>query len=271
MSRVQTQDSVLAKLQPSEAAKVPAKVEPEAEPSKNEGDKPKKTASERIRELVTRSREAEAKAATEAQRATDLEARVQALTAAAKPIEAGAKPLRSQFPTDDDYIEALSDFKARQAIANREREEAEAHADAEAAEIAAQWSKRQDSAMKVFPDYAEVIGKSELQIPPHVHQAILESDQGPQIAYYLALHPEEAKRVAQMKPIQAIKRIASLERSLADIEEEPEKPAKAEVTPSLPQKSKAPAPIEPVKSVPSSAPASASSFEEYKRRRQAGK
>jgi hypothetical protein len=163
-------------------------------------------------------------------------------------MEAGDKPLRSQFATDDEYIEALTDWKTRRKPRQTGGGSRPKPREAEQAEVAAQWSKRQEKVMKALPDYADVIGKSEA-IPAHVHQAILESDQGPQIAYFLALHPAEAKRIAQMKPLAAIKRIASLERDLADIDAEDAKPEPAKETPK-PQRSKAPEPIEPVKSVP---------------------
>lgn len=272
MSRVQTQDTVLASLPPQKAASEPAEDQkPAAETEKNEGEtKPKGSASDRIRELAVKRREAEAKADAAERKAQDLEAEVQALRAGAKPMEAGDKPLRSKFAGDDEYIEALTDWKAREAIAKRELEQAAARAEAEQAEVAQRWSKRQDQVMKDLPDYTDVIGKSEIEVPAYVHQAILESDQGPQIAYFLALHPEEAKRIAQMKPLAAVKRIATLERDLADIDAEEKAPATAKETP-RPQKSKAPEPIEPVKSVPSASGSSGTSYEEYKRRRQAEK
>ncbi len=191
------------------------------------------------------------------------------MAATAKPLEAKAKPLRSQFATDDDYIEALSNFKANEAIAVREQQQAAARIEAEQAEIAGEWSKRQETAMKNLPDYADVIGKSAVDVPSHVHQAILESEQGPEIAYYLALHPSEAKRITAMKPIAAIKRIAALERDLAELEHE-EIPPEVEKTTTAVQKSKAPPPIEPVRSVAAAASASSSAdFESYRRKRQA--
>lgn len=272
MSRVQTQDTVLASLNPQKAASEPAKEQSGAETEKNEGDsKPKRSPQERIQELANKRREAEEKAEAAEQKARDLEARLQALSAQAKPLEAGDKPLRSQYATEDEYIEALTDWKTKEAIAKREREEAQARTEAAEAELAAQWTRRQEKVMKTLPDYTDVIGGSEVAIPSHVHRAILESDQGPQIAYYLALHPAEAKRIASMGAIQAIKRIAALERDLAEIENDDAPALKDKEEPAKPQRSKAPEPIEPVKSVPSSTGGSANSYEEYKRRRQAGK
>lgn len=278
MSRVTTQDMILAKLASPEAALAPAVEKSEADKVKDGEVKPKKTGSERFQELIARRTAAEAKLADAERERDELRARVDTLSTQAKPMQEEAKPLRSKFATDDDYIEALTDWKAKQAISKREQEAAQARAEADSAETARQWSQRQDAVMKALPDYAEVIGKSEVQVPEHVHFAILESEQGPQIAYYLALHPEEARRIVQMTPIRAIKRIAALERDMMELEAE--EAAEARVAKEPDDKSKAnptvrkpgaPPPIEPVRSVPSSSASSTNDFEEYKRRRQAEK
>ena len=301
MSRVVTHESLLAKLTPQQPASEAApkaetpKVEepkPEAkEPEKQakddankdakpeakpEGDQPrKKTAQERIHALADERRQAEAKAEAAERRSQELEAELRALRATAKPLEVDDRPVRSKFTTDDEYIDALTDWKAKQAIAQREQEQLQARIDAEQAEIAAQWSRRQDAVMKAFPDYADVIGKSEVSVPEHIHRAILESELGPKIAYYLALNQDEAKRLGMLRPVNGIKRIVELERQLADLEREQDEPTKQEPkaesreeSPKVP-KSKAPEPIDPPRSVPSTTPAASSSYAEYKARRQA--
>jgi hypothetical protein len=273
MSRVQTQDSVLANLAPQKAASAPAEDQKSDAETKDEGEtKPKKTAQERIQDLANKRKEAEAEATAAKRENAELKAQLQALSASAKPLESQAKPLRSQFATDDEYIESLSDWKAREAIAKREQEQAQARIEAEQAEIAQQWSKRQEQAIKALPDYAEVLGKSEVAIPAHIHQVILESEFGPQIAYFLAMNPDEAKHIAQLKPLAAVKRIAALERDLSEIEDDEKPPVKKDKDdPAKPQKSKAPPPIDAVKSTPGTGESSSSDYEEYKRRRQAGK
>jgi chromosome segregation ATPase len=269
MSRVQTHDTVLANLASQGAASEPTEEKSEVEKDKDGGEsKPKKTAQERIQELAAKRKEAEADAEAARREAAELKARLQALSAQATPLEDSGKPLRSQFATDDEYIEALADFKAKQAIAKREQEQAQARAEAEEAELASTWNRRQEQVMKALPDYAEVVAKSEVSVPPHVYRAILESDQGPQLNYYLCLHPEEAKRIAQMPPIRAIKHLTALERDLAAIEQE-EEAVEVDKDKPKPQKSKAPPPIDLPKSTPSATPSTTNSYEEYKRRRQA--
>jgi hypothetical protein len=262
MSRVQTQETILANLVSPTSTESPAKVndKPEGEEQKHG----KKNAQERIQELVKSRQDAEANAESEKTRANLLEMKLKALEAQATPMEATNRPQRASYANDDDFVDALTDWKADAAIAKRESQHAEARLKAEQAEVAQQWDSRQQKAITAIPDYAEVIGKSEVIVPPYVHQALLESEQGPEIAYYLALHPEEAKRIASMKPLAAIKRIAALERDLEDLDDgEPVKPKATE----LPKKSRAPEPINPVKGVAASNPGQASTFEEYRRRR----
>jgi hypothetical protein len=268
-SRVQTHETVLANLAAQGAASVPAEEKSEAEKDKDGGEsKPKKTAQERIQELAAKRKEAEADAEAARREAAELKARLQALSAQAAPLEESGKPIRSQFATDDEYIEALAAYKAKQAIAKREQEQAQAKAEAEEAELTAAWSRRQEQVMKALPDYAEVVAKSEVSVPAHIYRAILESDYGPQLNYYMCLHPEEAKRIGQMPPIRGIKHLTALERELADIEQE-EQVVEVDKDKPKPQKSKAPPPIDLPKSTPSATPSTTNSFEEYKRRRQA--
>jgi len=265
MSRVQTQDTVLASLAApasEEPGKESKEIKPDDKPNEGGEQKPaKKGAQERIVELAHKRQEAEAKAEASEQRARELQTQLDTLKAQAQPMESTAKPARTQFTSDDDYIEALTDWKAQEAIAKRERQQLEARQQAEQSEVAQQWDKRQQEAIAAISDYAEVIGKSDVVVPPYVHQALLESEQGPEIAYYLALHPEEAKRIAAMKPMAAIKRILSLESDLAD-------PEPAVKISDPPKKSKAPEPINPVRGAAASNPGKAESFEEYRRRRQ---
>src|SRR5574337_483413 len=163
MSRVQTQDTVLASLAaPASKEADKGSKETNADDKPNEGDQKavKKTAQERIVELAHKRKEAEAKAEASELRARELEAQLQALKATAQPMEVAAKPARSQFASDDEYIEALTDWKAREAVSKREAEQLAARQKAEQEEVARQWDHRQQQAIEAIPDYAEVLGKS---------------------------------------------------------------------------------------------------------------
>ena len=64
------------------------------------------------------------------------------------------------------------------------------------------------------PDYDEVVGLSEVVIAPHITDTILESDRGPEVAYYLAQHPDKAEAINAMSPIAAARAIGRIEASL---------------------------------------------------------
>ena len=269
MSRVQTQETVMASLATPasvEAAKESQDPKPDDKPNEGDQKNGKKTAQDRIVDLVHKNRDSAAKAAEAESRAQRYEAELTILRAQAQPMETTSKPSRSQYVNDDSYIEALTDWKADAAIAKRENQQREAQVMAEQADVAKSWEKRQQAVISSIPDYAETVGSSDVQIPAHVQQALLESEQGPEIAYYLALHPEEAKRIATMKPLAAIRRITELERDLADVNDDAPAAKKAVADP--PRKSRAPEPINPVKGTLASNPGPTSDFAEYRRRRQ---
>ena len=266
MTRVQTQESVMASLvTPAsvEAAKESQEPKPDDKPSEGE-QRPKKTAQDRIVDLVNKNRDTAAKAVEAETRAQKLEAELTILRAQAQPMQVSDKPGRSQFYNETDYIEALTDWKADAAVAKREQQQRDAQYVAEQADVASQWDKRQQTAIESIKDYAEVLGGSDIQIPPYIHQAMLESEQGPEIAYYLALHPEEARRIGAMKPLAAIRRITDLERDLSGIDDAPAKKTASE----SPKKSRAPEPTTRMTGMVTSTSGLSTDYETYKRQRQ---
>lgn len=242
---------------------------PGAQPGAD-GDKGEKRAkkpfSERISELVTQRREAESKAERAERERDEMRARLEAMSAQAAPVKEEPRPDRSKFESDEEYIEAVAEWKADQRLAKREREQAEARAAAERAQVAKNWQKAQQRARAEIDDYDDVIKASDVQLPGHLHEAILESEVGPHLAYYFAKHPSEAKRFAAMSPTTAIRQLGKLEDKLIEDDGEATPPAKAAPSPAV-EKSKAPPPITPVKDGRAADPGPANSFDEYRARR----
>ena len=100
-----------------------------------------------------------------------------------------------------------------------------------------------EAADEKYEDFAEVVGELTPTTPWAI--ALMEADNGHDIAYYLGQHMDEAKAIAQMSPLGQVRAIGRLEAKLAAT------PPKA-VTPS-----KAPAPITPLKGTEDAANASA--------------
>lgn len=145
-----------------------------------------------------------------------------------------AEPLRDQYETYEEYLEARATYRAEKAVETRiqaiERQRQEQAEQARLAEAQRAWSTRVAQATEKIPDFFEVVGNSSVQLTPTINQAIVESNVGPQVAYFLAQNPAEAARIAALSPARQAAEIGKLEDRVT-------KPAKA---------SSAPEPIKPV-------------------------
>lgn len=157
----------------------------------------------RIDELTRARREAEREAAYWKAVATGTQSPAQA---------APQRPVPENFDKYDDYIDALTDWKADQAVAKR----LEADSTRKVAETRAQtFAERQVQARATMPDYDEVVGGSDTPIANHVGEVILESDLGPQLAYHFAKNPDVLMRLNSMSPTAAAREIGRLEATLS--------------------------------------------------------
>lgn len=195
---------------------------------------PKKTGvQKRIDELTRKAHEAEREAAFW---------REQAAKSQAPSQDATTKPARDAFASDADYFEALADWKAEQKVSEfRKQQQAEALNKAEQTQTATRfelYQERVSTALDAMPDYHEVVGGSDVPAEAHVLEAILDSEQGPQLAYHLAKHPDVAQRLNEMTPVQAAREIGRLEAQLAQPKTE---------TPPPRRTTNAPPPINPVR------------------------
>lgn len=266
MSRVQTLDSILAKAAPADPPKADTKVEEtKTEEAAKPEDGKKQSASERVRAVIAQKKDAEARAMSAEERAekverenAELKARVDALMVKTEPPVATARPQRDKYDSQESYEDALADWR----LDERERTKAEAKAKDEYASIEASWVRGIDKAREELEDYDDVIGGASIPIPDVAVVAMKRSKVGPQVLYYLAKHPSEARELHAMHPIDAIAKIKDIERQLTTDDVKTGKPKPVE-------RSKAPEPFTPAK--PSAAPnqAPATSFEEHRARRKA--
>ena len=200
----------------------------------------------RFSELTKKRAEAEAKAAEAERKAVELEQRLKALeegrTTQSQPAN-NEKPTPEQFVDAFEYAEALADWSAEQAVLRSKQEEANRKAEAERKQVLDTWSKRLESVKTEFPDYEDMVASSTVQISDPVRDAILESEVGPRILYELASNDELAEKITKMSPITALREIGKLEARF----EEQSKESAPKTVKTASEKSKAPAPINPLK------------------------
>lgn len=187
------------------------------EPETQEVQRGKKSAQQRINEITRAKYDAEREAAYWRGIAEGSRPQTQQVPESTD-REPAAKPNLADFADYEAYIEALTDWKTAQKVAEVVHSQREATVQerqrAEAMELAKGWAGKQEQARKSIPDYDEVLGEAETVVAPHVTDAILTSDRGPEVAYHLAKNPALAEKLNRLNPIAAAREIGRIEAAL---------------------------------------------------------
>ncbi len=157
------------------------------------------------------------------------------------------EPDEAKFDTYREYTIAAAKWAIRQA----KREEAEAAKEAKAAESKASsekefqtridtWTERRDAFADKTPGFADKTATylDGVTAGTPIGDTLMESEVGPQVALYLATHPDEADRIARLAPLSAIRALGKLEAMF----DSPMTSASASAGPAARTVTKAPAP-----------------------------
>ena len=216
--------------------------EEKASPTEEKKQNPK--LEKRFSELTKQREQARQEAAREREAREALEARLKALESKNQPnAQADAldqEPKPEQFQDAFEYAKALAEFSAERALQQRDKQEAEAKAQAERDKVLKTWSDRIQATKAELPDFDAMVASSEVAVSDAVRDAILESEAGPKILYHLAENPEVAEKIAGLSTVSALREIGKLEARFETKEEPKRKDTVA-------ARSKAPAPISPLK------------------------
>lgn len=199
--------------------------------------KPRQTAQERIDEVTAARREAERRADEAERRVAYLEGLTQGQRptkpAETAPPQEEGRPDPAVYQTDDDYIEAVAEWKAG-LIVDRKLKEREQQTEQQSA--AEQWNASQAKAKAAHDDYDAVVRKPGWVCTPVMFDAMKTSEAGGEVAYHLATNPDEARRIAALPPISQVREIGRLEARLSD-ETPPKTPPKTatDAPPATPQ------------------------------------
>jgi hypothetical protein len=209
----------------------------------------------RFKKLTTEIRELRSQLAAKAE-----PVKVAPDVASPEPAGTNAKPVAEKFNTYEDYVEALTDWK----LAERDRVSAAAAETAKAADGAkAKFETFQGRAAefrKATPDYDEVTGQ-EIPLSRAMHEIVLDSERGPELAYYLGTNPEECERISKLSPLAAAKALGVIEHGFA-------KPETPETTkPKVSAAPKPPAPVGGRASTPKSIDDPDLDYREFEKRR----
>lgn len=130
--------------------------------------------------------------------------------------EAEQRPAKDSFATDDEYVEALTEWKARKAVtaamAERDAQRAESAKQDAMSTKAETFAQRAALFKATAEDFDEVMESAEkIRVSQSMREAILDSEYGPQISYHLAKNPDEAAKIAAMEYNAAARAIGRIE------------------------------------------------------------
>lgn len=169
----------------------------------------------RIDRAVRQKYEAEARAKMLEERLSAVESRQ-----AQQPQQqmAQGEPRLEDFDNFDAYIAAKAEFvadrKIQQTLAEREKRQEAERAQTARQQTVAGWNKRVAAAEGDLPDFHDVVSSSDVRMTPPMAGAIMESEHGPKLAYYLATHPDEADAISDMSPVAAVRALTRIEDKL---------------------------------------------------------
>lgn len=156
------------------------------------------------------------------------------------PVTAEGKPNPDHFETHAEYVEALTDWKTEQKLKERDQKLEKSKLETEQEKILKSYTERVESFKKATADFEDVLAEvDDVITSPTVTQIIVESENGPALAYELAKNREEFERINKLPPLAAARELGRIESKIAAKATEEKKPEPKKTT-------KAPQPITPV-------------------------
>jgi hypothetical protein len=199
-----------------------------------------------------------------------------------------ARPARTDYPSTELWEEALIDYADQKATWSARKEvkaaqaqaqqEAEARVQEEQLRVSREtYQARIQKVTEKYPDFKEVAETPDVQISmPMVHE-IINSENGPELQYYLGKNPDEAKRIADMTMTMRnpqsgqIEVVPNIVAQVSEMRILAYKLANSTQQPTKPVVSNAPRPIKPITASAEKASKSleSMSMEEYAAKRKA--
>ena len=255
--------------------------EPEGKATEERKQNPK--LEKRFSELTKARKQAEENAANVQAEKEALEARLREYEDRQAPQQQqvdespiGREPSPDQFDDAFEYAKALAEWSAEKALYDRDQQEANRKIEEQRQKVLKTWSEKLEKAKPNLADFDEVIESTQVVVSNEVRDAIIESDVGPEILYHLAsLDGEEAEKFQALPVSKALREIGKLEARFEKQEAAEETAVRSKP---VVQKSKAPAPLSPLKATGSAMESLIGSdnefhgsFQAWKAARKAGK
>lgn len=203
--------------------------------------KPKRGFKKRIDKLNAKLSEAQAQAEhwrQQALRGQKPEEKLQEETPAA--VATKGEPDPDDFETSTEFYRAHARWAAQEELKAAKESERQEKLRAEAEAKKTTFHSKVQEFQKAHDDFEEVIADvDDIQMSPAISQAILESDNGPELMYELAKNREEYARMCALSPFDAVRALGRFEARMS-------KPSEEKTTVKTKPTTKAPPPAKPI-------------------------
>jgi len=174
----------------------------------------------------------EAAALAERRKRQDLEREIAQLRQQqAQPKTPTDRPQLANFGTQEEYLAAVADYEADRAWKQREETDKQRRLQEAEEQHLGNLKRTADEIVTKgkakYADFDAVINDSLAPyLSPAMHQTLLLSEQGHEVAYWLGKNPAEAARLCDLPPLQLARELAFIETRLqaAPVKEKPQLP-----------------------------------------------
>ena len=128
-----------------------------------------------------------------------------------QPQAAQGEPSPEQFQDTTQFNKAHAAWAVREELRRAKEEEAQQKKQETQREKAKKYDERVTKTRTKYEDFDDLVTDPSLPITNDMADYIRESDEGPEVAYWLAKNPEEASRIAQMSARDADRALARIE------------------------------------------------------------
>ena len=213
-------------------------------------DKTPASVQKRIDELTRLRRSAERDSSFKDKKIAALEEEIQKLK---ETSSAAAKPVKEDFESEDEYIEALTDWKIDQKL--NKQPQSEKKDDKVREEVNTRWDaidEMFDAGGEKHEDFKELVMNPTLQLTEAMVDLVIESENAEEVMYYLAKNADLSAKIAVMPLVKAAKEIGKIEKEVGlQLSKPTEKKEEVKEAKAAPVEKKtvstAPEPITPVR------------------------
>jgi len=121
-----------------------------------------------------------------------------------------------KFENIEEYTDYLVNKKMKEKMVEFEEKVSRKEHEVKTQTVIEDFKNKAESFMEKNPDFFEKVNDPTLPTSEQIRDAIIESDRGPEVAYWLANHPEELTKIVKLSPYKQVIAIGRIEARFQD-------------------------------------------------------